>query len=208
MLLNERYADRIAWGEDGSATLTLRKPIRAPDGEVGFLPLRRPTFGDIIAQSRQPGDDLDKIGWLLSRVSGVTAQAIDGIDAEDSMILAELIGSYFDRLPDPGRYRGDLLDRHAARITRTDDGATLVLRAPLTTHEGEATSLTLRRPTFKEMRTHRGAGDGNLATSAKLIALLSGVGPLTLDKIDALDGLLLGELVSGFLGNARATGAA
>jgi len=207
MSLIERYADRLTTAEDGSVSFTLRKPLVTKDGDLAYLALTRPLFDDVLMQSRQPGDDMDKVGWLIARLSGVAVAAFDEIDAEDSLVLAEVVGGFFDRLPDGGeRYPGDLVVRHADRIIPTDDGATLTLRKPLATKDGEAAEITLRRPSFKEMKTHRSAGSANLAASAKLIATLSGIGPLTLGKIDALDGLILGEIVSGFLGNSQSSG--
>lgn len=208
MLLIERYAERIERSEDGTVTLALRKPAKTAEGEVGFLTLRRPTLDDIVAQRKQPGDEFDQVAWLIARIGGVTVQALDGIDGEDSLVLSELVAGYLDRLPGSDRYVGDLPDRYAARITWHDDGATFVLRTPLATHEGEVAAVTLRRPTFKEMRTNRDASAGNVAASAKLLSILSGIGPLTLGKIDALDGMILSAVLSRFLGNFPETGAA
>jgi len=205
--LTDLHAGRLDQADDGMVTFALRSPLTTKDGEIAFLTLRRPSFDDVLVQSRQPGDDMDKVGWLIARLSGVAAGDFDAIDAEDALVLSEVVGGFFDRLPGGGgRYEGDLPERHADRIVRTGDGATLTLRQPLTTKDGETASITLRRPTFREMKTHRAAGTTNLAASAKLIATLSGIGPLTLGQIDALDGLILGEIVSGFLGNSPRTG--
>jgi Phage tail assembly chaperone proteins, E, or 41 or 14 len=207
MSLADIHSDRIEQHDDGSVTLTLLAALKSKDGDIAFLTIKRPPFEDVLAQTRQPGDDMDKVGWLIARLSGVAVADFDTIDAEDAMVLAEVVGGFFDRLPGGGeRYDGDLPVRHADRIVKTATGAMLTLMAPLTTKDGEITEITLRRPTFKEMKTHRGAGRSDLAASAKLIATLSGIGPLTLGKIDALDGLVLGEIVSGFLGNSRTTG--
>ncbi len=205
MSLTERYADRLENAEDGSVSFSLRRALKAQDGEVAFLALRRPRFEDMLAQSKQPGDDMDRVGWLIAKLSGVAPSAFEGIDAEDGLVLAEVIGGFLDRLPDEEEERqdGDLPARHADRIVQDDDGAALTLRRPLATKDGEVTQITLRRPTWKEVKAR---GKANLTSSAKLIATLSGIGLLTLGRIDALDGLILAELVSGFLGNSRPSG--
>ena len=199
------FDDRLETAEDGSVTLPLRRPLATKDGDVGFLTLRRPTLDELVGQDRQKGGPLHRAAWLMCRISGVAEKDFDDIDAGDAMILASVIGGFLDRLPgEDDRQPGDLPDRHSGRITVTDDGATLDLRGPLATKDGEVTRITLRRPTFKEMK---GMGDKpDLQASAKLISILSGVGPLHLGRIDALDGLILGDIVNGFLGNARPGG--
>ncbi len=207
MSLTERYADRIETADDGSVTLTLRQALRSPDGDVAFLGLQRPLLDDLLAKDRQPGDDLDRVGWLMAKLSGVSVGAFDGIDAEDALVLAEVVGGFLDRLEDADgvpRQPGDLVRRHADRIVTTESGATLTLRSALATRDGEAAEITLRRPTFREFKAQK--GPGTLASAVKMIATLSGIGPLTLGRIDGLDGLILGEIVSGFLGNSPTSG--
>lgn len=204
MSLTERYADRLETADDGSVTLTLRAALQAAGG-IAFLTLRRPVVDDLLAKDRQPGDDLDRVGWLIAKLSGVAVGDFDGVDAEDALVLAEVIGGFLDRLPgDTAREEGDLVARHADRIVTSDAGATLTLRAPLATKDGEVTEIALRRPSFKEFKAQKGTG--SLASVVKLIATLSGIGPLTLGTIDGLDGLILGEIVLGFLGNSRSAG--
>ncbi len=197
--------DRLETAEDGSVTLTLRRPLTTKDGEIGFLSLRRPTLDDLVGQSRQKGGNLDRAAWLVCRLSGVAEKDFDDIDAGDAVILATAIGRFLDRQPgEEDRHPGDLPDRHGDRISFTDDGAILTLRGPLATKDGEVEQITVRRPTFKEMK---GQGEKpDLQSSAKLISILSGIGPLHLGRIDALDGLILGDIVNGFLGNARPDG--
>lgn len=206
MKLTERYADRLERAEDGSVTLTLRKPLKTTGGDIAFLALRRPTYDDLITQTKQAGDDMDKVGWMLARLSGVAANDFGTIDAGDGMILAEVVGEFLDRDPeDKSRSPGDLPERHAERIAWTDEGAMLALRSPLATKDGVVNEITLRRPTWNEAKANKAPG---LAAVAKMVATLSGVGPLTIGQIDGLDGLILGEIVGGFLESFPTTGGA
>jgi hypothetical protein len=204
MNLTERHADRIEYAEDGSASFTLRKPLVTKDGEVAFLALRRPDLDDILTQDKLGGDHHDQAGWLVSRLSGAKAADVEAVDGEDVMTLVAIVSGFFDRLADGRKlYPESLMEHYAERIVRTDDDATLTLFRPLATKDGEKTEITLRRPTFKETKINKA---GNLSGAAKLIATLSGIGPLTLGKIDALDGLILGEIVDSFLGRYPGTG--
>jgi len=200
----DTHADRILRHDDGTVTLTLRKPLASKDGEIGFLTLRRPDLDDLVGQERQPGDGMDQAGWLIARLTGVAVAVFEPIDAQDGMMLSELVGEFLDfQLEATDRRVGQLAGRHADRITSTDDSGTLLLFKPLSTKDGEIAEITVRRPSWKEMKSNK---TSTLAGSAKLIATLSGVGPLSLGKIDGLDALILGDIVSGFLGSSQPTG--
>ena len=206
MSLRDFHADRIEQHEDGSMTLTLRKPLAAKDGAIGYLTLRRPDLDDLLGQERQPGDDMDKAGWLISRTTLVPVEAFEEIDAEDGMVLSELLGDFLGQLPEDGAaMRVKLTERHADRITKTADGASLRLLKALATKDGTIAEIEVRRPSWKEMKAQKAR---TLAASAKLIATLSGIGPLSLGKIDGLDALILGEIISDFLGSSRRIGGA
>ncbi len=204
-MLRDRYDDRIEPHDDGSVTVTLRRPLLG----AAFLTISRPAWDDVLVQSKVSGDELDKAGWLIARMAGVEVKAFDDVDGGDALLLAEIMGGMFDRLPDPDRPRheGDLLVRHAERIHADEDGSTLTLLRAIDTKDGETDSITVRRPSYREVKAHRNAGMGDLAAAGKLLAVLSGIGPLQLGKVDALDAFILVEMVQDFLGQSPRTSA-
>ena len=72
--------------------------------------------------------------------------------------------------------------------------------ASISALQDEDDTIVVRRPTLKEVRTNQGK---TLAASVKLLAILTGVGPNALGKVDALDGMILSALISDFLGKSR-----
>jgi hypothetical protein len=197
MSLVDTYADRIDWQDDGSAIFTLRRPLKtSAGGDVETLTVRRPLLEDMLAREKAAGDDFSKIVIVLTRVTGVSKMAeFDKIDGEDCMVLAEIMSQMLE-YGEPGT----VLDRHEERLTMTDHDASLLLRLPIKTLQGEADEIVVRRPTLGEVRTNQGP---TLAASVKLLAILTGLGPNVLGKVDAVDGMIMSDLVKSFLGKSR-----
>ena len=197
MALIDKYADRLEWQEDGPVSLTLRKPLKVGDGEVKVLTLQRLKLEDLLANDDAGGDDLTKTAMLISRVAGVKMTELDEADAGDSMVLAEVIAKMLEYGED-----GTLLERHADRLTITEYDAQLKLLSPvasLSALQDTENEIVMRRPSLKEVRTNQGK---TLKASVKLLAILTGIGPAKLGKLDAIDGLILSALVRDFLGDA------
>lgn len=195
MSLIDAAGDRLVRHEDGTVTLTLRKPIATKTGEEASLTARRPILDDLLAHEKASGDDLTKTVLVVARLTGVSINDLDGIYADDSMLLADVMSEMLEY-----GESGSLLDRHQDRLTITDYDASLHLLKPITTLEGEADEIVMRRPTLKEVRSNQGK---TLAASVKFLALLTGLGPNVLGKLDALDSMVLTALVADFLGKSR-----
>ena len=177
--------------------MTLRKPLKVGDGEVKVLTLQRLKLEDLLANDDAGGDDLTKTAMLISRVAGVKMTELDEADAGDSMVLAEVIAKMLEYGED-----GTLLERHADRLTITEYDAQLKLLSPvasLSALQDTENEIVMRRPSLKEVRTNQGK---TLKASVKLLAILTGIGPAKLGKLDAIDGLILSALVRDFLGDA------
>jgi hypothetical protein len=195
MSLLDTHADRLDWQEDGTAIFTLLKPLKTSSGEVSTLIAKRPLLEDLLANEKASGDDMLKMAMVVARLTGLKLAEIDEIPGGDSMVLAEVM----TRMLEYGE-KGSLLDRHADRLTITDFDASLKLLRPINTPQGESDEIVVRHPTLKETRTNQGS---TLSAAVKLLAILTGIGPLMLGKLDALDGMILSELVSDFLGKPR-----
>jgi hypothetical protein len=195
MNLIDTYADRLDWREDGTVVFTLRIPLKTAAGEIASITVQRPTLGDLLANEKATGDDLTKVAMTIVRLTGVKMAELDEADAGDPMILAEVIVKMMEHGED-----GNILDRHDDRLTITEYDTSLRLLTPLATPHGEVDEIVVRRPSWKETKTNQGK---TLAATMRLLAVLTGLGPNALGKVDAVDGLILSALVGDFLGNSR-----
>lgn len=195
MGLLDTNADRLDWQEDGSVVFTLRKGLKTSSGEVLVLTAKRPTLDDLIASEKAVGDNLTRTATVTARLTGTKLAELDEIDGGDANVLAAVFAQMLEYGED-----GHILDRHDDRLTITDHDASLTLRRPVMTLQGEAEEIVMRRPSLKEVRTNQA---GTLANAVKMLALLSGIGPNVLGRIDAVDGLILSALVKDFLGEPR-----
>jgi hypothetical protein len=195
MSLLDTHADRLDWREDGTVVFTLRKPLRTATGEIATLTVARPKLEDLLANEKATGDDFTKTAMIIARLTGVKLAELDEADAGDNMVLAEVMAKMLEYGED-----GNLLDRHDARLTITEHDASLQLLGPLKTANGEEDAIVVRRPSLKEVRTNQGK---TMAASVKLLAVLTGLGPNALGKLDAVDGMILSALINDFLGKSR-----
>jgi len=199
MSLIATQADRLDWQEDGTVILTLRQPLATSRGDLSKLTVRRPLLADLLANEKAVGDDIVKTAMTVAALCSVTLGELDVFDGGDSMLLAEIMTQMLEHGEE-----GSLLDRYADRLTVTDFDAALTLRTPVQSNSGLIEQIVVRRPTLKEVRTNQGS---TLAASVKLLAILTGFGPNVLGKLDALDGKILSEQVSDFLGKPRKSNA-
>ena len=96
-------------------------------------------------------------------------------------------------------------EQYPDRYTLNPDGSvTWRLIAPLKTADGEADTVTLRRPKAKEIKAIKGKSDGD--KTLWIVAQLSGIAPPYLEELDAEDFTVLGRIFSDFLGVSPTTG--
>lgn len=196
MSLLDENADRVDWQEDGTAIVTLVKP--SPDAAIpDKVTVQRPLFQLLVDNEKVKGDDMLRSTMVVSALTGLSVAETGRLLAGDTFIIAEIFARMMEYAENE---TNSLLDRHADRITQTSFDAALTLRRPLTTVNGEVDEIVLRHPTLEEVRKNQGA---TMAASVKLMAILTGLGPNVLGKLDGVDGMILAELVNDFLGKPR-----
>lgn len=195
MSLIDTHADRLDWQADGTVIFTLLIAAKTAQGERGRLTVKRPLLSDLLANEKAGGDDFLKTAMTVAGLCDLKMAELDEIDGGDTMVLAEVMSRMLEYSEE-----GSLLDRHSDRLTVTSFDASLTLRGPLKTVSGEIEEIVVRRPTLKEVRTNQGT---TLASSVKLLAILTGHGPNVLGRLDAVDGMILAEQVNDFLGKPR-----
>ncbi len=98
-----------------------------------------------------------------------------------------------------------LEEQYPDRFKLNEDGsATWTLTAPLATADGQITTITMRRPKAKEIKTIKGKSDAD--KTMWMVAQLSGIAPPYLDELDGEDFTVLGRIFARFLGVSPTTG--
>lgn len=93
-----------------------------------------------------------------------------------------------------------LLDTHADRIDRKEDGSVVfALRKPLKLVSGEVGILTARRPLLDDLVANEKASGDNMTKTAMVVASLTGLKLAELDEIDGGDANVLAAIMSEML---------
>lgn len=86
----ETSANSSAPTAGGPATIPLKHPVTTAEGKrIESLNIRRPKRKDIKAAQKFSKDEVDQEDFLFARLTGLTIEDLDELDAQDSAALQD-----------------------------------------------------------------------------------------------------------------------
>ena len=82
--------DKASPNLPAGTTIALKHPFTAPDGKrIESVTMRRPKRKDIKLAQKFSKDDVDQEDFLFARLTGLTIEDLDELDAQDSAALQD-----------------------------------------------------------------------------------------------------------------------
>lgn len=82
--------DKAPPDQPAGKTIPLKHPFTSPDGKrIETLMMRRPKRKDIKLAQKHSKDEVDQEDFLFARLTGLTIEDLDELDAQDSAALQD-----------------------------------------------------------------------------------------------------------------------